>query len=118
MYLILFFPYISNCMKRKEDQTGNAIRGLLGDRGYEIARGYYGDREVDCIIRNGEHIIMEITSSLRKSDIPRLMASAEDYEAKKGVKPRIMVAAIYIAPTVMREVADCPRHIEIFSPEE
>ena len=101
-----------------EDTFRNAIGGLLKDRGYSVTRGYYGSREVDIIIRNGEHIMFEITSSMKKTDIGKYIASAEDYEKQTGTKMRIMVAAIYISATVMRELVDAPRKIEIFSAEE
>ena len=68
-----------------EDTFRNAIKGLLEDKGYSIDKGYYGNREVDIIIRNGEHIMFEITWSMKKTDIARYIESARDYEAKTGI---------------------------------
>ena len=96
----------------------SAISGLLRDRGYEVTNGVYGGREVDIIIRNGEHILIEVTSSMKKSDIGKIVSSADDYEAKTGISPRIMIAAIYIPPMVMREIVDAKRKVEIFSMDE
>ena len=96
----------------------NTVKSLLDRAGYQVTKGYYGDREVDVVIRNGEHILLEITSSMKKSDIERYNRSAQDYKQKTGIMPRIMVAAIYISPTVMREILDSPIPIEIFSTEE
>ncbi len=101
-----------------EDTFRNAITGLLEGTGYSVSRGTYGDREVDIVVKNGEHLLFEITSSMKKSDIARYVRSADDYQDRTGISPRIMVAAIYIPPTVMREIADAPRTIEIFSIEE
>jgi hypothetical protein len=100
-----------------EDTFRNTIDELLKSAGYTVSCGMYGSREVDIVIRNGEHILLEITSSMKKTDIKKYIASAEDYEKKTGVCPRIMVAAIYISPVVMREIVDAPRKIEIFSIE-
>lgn len=86
--------------------------------GYTVSRGYYGGREVDIVIRNGEHILLEITSSMRKSDIGLYNRSAQDYKEKTGILPKIMVAAIYIPPTVMKEIVESPVPIEIFTIEE
>ncbi len=101
-----------------ESTFRNTVTGLLQDTGYSVATGYYGDREIDIVIKNGAHFIFEITSSMKKSDIMRYVASADDYQSKTGITPRIMVAAIYIPPTVMREIIDAPRKIEIYSIEE
>jgi len=91
---------------------------LLKKTGYSVERGYYGGREVDLVIKNGQHILLEITSSLKKADIRNYNLSADDYQKQTGIVPEIMVAAIYIAPNVMRELMDSPRPIKLFSIEE
>ncbi len=101
-----------------ESTFRNAVEGILEKAGYTVSKGHYGNREVDVVVRNGEHMLVEITSSMRKSDIEKYMASADDYRDRTGIDPHLMVAAIYIPPTVMREIADAPRKIEIFSIED
>ncbi|MCB1190805.1 MAG: DUF3782 domain-containing protein [Leptospiraceae bacterium] len=103
---------------KNEKTIRNTINALLAKSGYTVTRGYYGDREVDVIIKNGEHILLEITSSALKKDVRNLNNSAEDYQTKVGIEPKLMIAAIYIPPTVMREIVDSPRKIEIFTDEE
>lgn len=55
---------------------------------------------INVVIRDGEHILLEITSSMKKTDIVMYNRSAEEYQEKTRILPRIMVAAIYISPTV------------------
>nr|WP_328988142.1 hypothetical protein [Thiorhodovibrio winogradskyi] len=37
-----------------------------------MREGDYGDRQADVIIRNGEHILLEITSRMHAKDIDRI----------------------------------------------
>ena len=73
---------------------------------------------MDIIIRNGEHILLEITSRLMKKDIPAMNRSADDYRNREGVDPLLMAAAVYISPSVMMEVQESPRKIIIFTDDE
>ncbi len=94
----------------------STIRGLLESmEGIRVEEGFYGDRQVDVIIRNGEHIMLEITSRMNSKDIDKLYRSADDYRDKTGTEPRLMVAATYIPPSVMRKVMGLERPIDLFS---
>ena len=103
---------------KNETTFRNTISALLSKAGYSVSRGYYGDREVDVVIKNGEHILLEITSAALKKDVRSLNLSADDYFQKTGIQPLLMIAATYVSPTVMREIIDSPRKIEIYSGEE
>jgi hypothetical protein len=103
---------------KNETTFRNTITALLSKAGYSVSRGYYGDREVDVVIKNGEHILLEITSAALKKDVRSLNLSADDYFQKTGVQPLLMIAATYVSPNVMREIIDSPRKIEIYSGEE
>ncbi|MDM8524574.1 DUF3782 domain-containing protein [Desulfococcaceae bacterium HSG8] len=94
----------------------STIRGLLKNmEGITVEEGFYGGRQVDVIIRNGEHIMLEITSRMNSKDIKKLYCSADDYRDKTGTEPKLMVAATYIPPIVMRKIIGLERPIEIFS---
>jgi len=80
-----------------------------------VKQGAYGGRQMDVVIRNGEHILLEITSSMKSGDIDKLYASGDEYREKEGMEPILMVAASYVPPSVMRRVLS---PIEIFSYEE
>jgi hypothetical protein len=100
-----------------EETFGKAVRGVLEETGYTVERGYYGGREVDVVIRNGSRIILELTSAFKADDIPKIIASAEDYERRNGTGVSIMVAAIFIPPMAMRALLDAPRKIDLFTYE-
>ena len=94
------------------------IRGLLSKMsGVEVREGYYGDRQGDVIIRNGEHVILEITSRMHPKDINKIYSSADDYKTKEGIEPTLMVATSYISPRLMEKIMGLERKIEIFSYE-
>jgi hypothetical protein len=85
--------------------------------GITVKEGDYGGRQVDVVIRNGEHILLEITSRMHAKDIESLYRSADDYEQREGVKPKLMVATSYISPRLMQKIMGLARPIEIFSYE-
>ena len=96
----------------------STIRGLLSKmKGVEVREGYYGDRQIDVIIRNGEHVMLEITSRMHAKDIKKIYSSADDYKTKEGIEPSLMVATSYISPKLMEKVMGLERKIEIFSYE-
>ncbi|MDI6751416.1 MAG: DUF3782 domain-containing protein [bacterium] len=97
----------------------NTIRGIFKHQeGFEVTKGYYGDREIDIVIRNGKHILLEVTAGLKSNDIGKLIQSAEDYKEKIGIEPDLMIASPYISPTVMRDILASHKKIEIFSYED
>ena len=95
------------------------IRGLLREmEGVTVKEGYYGDRQVDVVIRDGEHLLLEITSRMHSKDIENLYRSADDYRNREGVKPKLMIATSYVSPKLMQKIMGLERPIEIFSYEE
>jgi hypothetical protein len=94
------------------------IEGILSRTGYTVTREYYGRREVDVVIRNGEHMLLEICSVLKKADIPKLLASGADYEAREGVRPRLLIAATRVPPKAREVLEAAEREIGIFSWDE
>ncbi len=83
-----------------------------------VKEGWYGNRQVDVVIRNGEHILLEITARMKAKDIDYLYTSADDYAAREGVEPTMMVATSYVSPRLMQKLVKLPRPIEIFSYED
>ncbi len=103
---------------KNEAMLRKTISSLAKEFGYSVSKGFYGNREVDVIIHNGIHILLEVTSSALKKDVRNLNLSAEDYQKKHNIEPRLVLAAVYISPTVMREITESPRRIEVFSGDE
>ena len=96
-----------------------AIQGILKNvEGIHAEQGEYGGRQVDIIIRNGVHMMLEITSRLHSKDINKLYQSADDYQLKTGVKPKLMIATNYISPSLAKNISNLERPVEIFSYEE
>ena len=52
--------------------------------------------EVDIVIRDGEHILVEVKSHVRKSDVTELLRISELYEEKMGVKPKLAIVTPFI----------------------
>ncbi len=70
--------------------------------------------EIDVAIRNGEHILIEIKSSVSRSDVYVLTRKAAFYEQKEGVKiKQIMIISPMLAPGA-RDLAD-DMEIDIFT---
>ena len=96
----------------------STIYGVLQKmEGVTVKEGWYNDRQVDVVIRDGEHILLEITSRMHAKDIDRLYKSAEDYEQKESIRPKLMVATSYVSPKLMQKIMGLDRTIEIFSYE-
>lgn len=96
----------------------STIHGILKDmEGIRVEEGEYGNRQVDVIIRNGEHVMLEITSRMHSKDIGKLYRSADDYRNQTGISPKLMVATSYVSPRLMQTIMGLERPIEIFSYE-
>ncbi len=71
-----------------EGMFRSTIRGLMSKMsGVEVREGYYGDRQVDVLIRNGEHAILEITFRMHPKDIKKIYSSADDESAEDYLYP-------------------------------
>ncbi len=94
------------------------LQGIFAKmEGVTIFEGEYGGMQVDVVIRNGEHILLEITSRMHAKDIDNLYVSADDYQAREGVTPHLMVATSYVSPRLMQKIMGLERKIDIFSYE-
>ena len=100
---------------RNEKTIRHALSKLFKKSGYKLTKGYYGNKEIDVIVKNDEHILLTITTSATKNDIRNLNKSAEDYQTKVGVEPRLMIASVNIPHTVAREIKESFRKIDILA---
>ncbi|MHA1859832.1 MAG: DUF3782 domain-containing protein, partial [Candidatus Asgardarchaeia archaeon] len=57
--------------------------------------------EMDIVILNEEHIIVEIKSHVGKSDIATLLRMGSLYEELEGVKPKLMIISPYVDDRAM-----------------
>ena len=61
-----------------------------------IVYGYPSMVEVDIVIKDKVHILVEIKSSVHRGDVIELYRIAELYNREVGVKPRIAIVSPYI----------------------
>jgi len=91
-----------------ESAVRNALRGLLEkyfnakvDR-WEVfdekglVYGVPSIIDIDVLIRDKEHILIEIKSHVRKSDITELLKISELYKEKTGITPKLAIVSPYI----------------------
>ena len=55
------------------------------------------------IVKDGEHILIEIKSSIRKSDVTELFREGILYEKVKGVKPKLAIISPFVEPDAKEE---------------
>ena len=90
-----------------EDAFRDGMRGILEDLGFSVKKWRVRDEkgivfgrpamvEADLAIRNKEHLLIEIKSSISHFDIAGFVKIGAFYQAKKGVKPRLLVISPFI----------------------
>lgn len=52
--------------------------------------------EVDVLVRDKEHLLAEIKSSISRGDVAELQRVAAMYETEMGVKPKLCIITPYI----------------------
>lgn len=52
--------------------------------------------EVDLLVRDKEHLLAEIKSSISRGDVAELQRVAAMYETEMGVKPKLCIITPYI----------------------
>ena len=92
-----------------EDAFRNAMKGVVEDilGVAAVSRWAYFDREgvvygypsqieVDVVIKNGVHILVEVKSSVSSGDVLELSKIGKLYELVTGVKPRLLLVTPFI----------------------
>ena len=75
---------------------GGSVERWIHDDREGFVFGYPATVEVDIVIRDGEHILVEIKSHVRKSDVGVLLRKGELYKRVKGITPRLVFVSPYI----------------------
>ena len=98
-----------------EDAFREGMRGIIEEFfGGRVERWIYRDEEgfvfghpsvveVDVVVRDGEHVLVEVKSSLSRADIYELWRKGQLYERVKGVKPRLVAVSPYVDERGRRE---------------
>lgn len=101
-----------------EEAFRESIKYLVEDllRAYKVSRWTYFDKdgavyghpsyvEVDVLVRDNEHVIVEFKSYADKPDVAELYRIGQLYEKVSGVKPRLLIVASAIRKRA-KELAD------------
>ena len=75
---------------------------LYDDKG--IVYGYPSLIDIDLVVRDNVHILVEVKSRVSRSDVAELYRIGQVYEEKTGVKPKLVIVAGFIDRGV-RELA-------------
>ena len=62
-----------------------------------IVYGYPSEVDIDIVVRDREHVIVEVKSRVDAGDVAILARKALLYEKKKGVKPRAVILGGYVS---------------------
>jgi hypothetical protein len=115
-----------------EDAFREGVRELLREAGFSVERwthfdsegyvyGYPAEVELDVVVRDGRTLLVEITSALKRGDLPIVKRKAELYEKKTGRRAdAVMAITIYVHdrnPSLVLAVAQ-QMGIKIVKPEE
>ena len=57
--------------------------------------------DIDVVVRDGEHVLIEVKSNVDKSDVSILLRKGQLYEKVKGVKPKLAVVSPYVDKKAM-----------------
>jgi len=79
-----------------------------------IIKGYPASYQVDLVITNSYHIIIEIKAQANDFDVNRLHKLGRIYEKQKGIKPRLILLACYAREEAYKE-AEKVADIEIIT---
>ena len=75
---------------------GGSVERWIHDDRDGFVFGYPATVEVDIVMRDGEHILVEIKSHVRKGDVGVLLRKGELYKRVKGITPRLVFVSPYI----------------------
>ena len=67
-----------------------------------IVFGHPSMVDVDLIVKDREHILVEVKSSIFRGDVYELWRIGKLYERVKGVKPKLVVVSPYIEDTAKK----------------
>jgi len=86
-----------------EQYFGGEVERWITDDEEGIVFGHPSKVEVDLIVKDGEHILIEIKSSIHKSDVTELLREGILYEKVKGVKPKLAIISPFVEPDAKKE---------------
>ena len=70
-----------------------------------LVYGYPSLVEVDLVVRDREHVLIEIKSRVSKGDVAELYRIGRLYEKVRGIKPRLLIVGGFIDPQAYEAAA-------------
>ena len=86
-----------------EQYFGGEVERWITDDEEGIVFGHPSKVEVDLIIKDGVHILVEIKSSIHKSSVSQLWREGRLYEEKKGITPKLAIISPFIEADAKEE---------------
>ena len=86
-----------------EQYFGGEVERWITDDEEGIVFGHPSKVEVDLIIKDGEHILVEIKSSIHKSSVSQLWREGRLYAEKKGITPKLAIISPFIEADAKEE---------------
>ena len=86
-----------------EQYFGGEVERWITDDEEGTVFGHPSKVEVDLIVKDGEHILVEIKSSIHKSDVSKLFREGRLYEKVKGVKPKLVIISPFVEDDAKEE---------------
>jgi len=100
-----------------ESAFRNAMKSILESRfGVKVERWVHEDKEgfvyghtamveADLTVTDKEHTLIEIKSSIHRSDVLELQKLGQLYEKTRGIKPKLLIVSPFIEEDAEREAA-------------
>ena len=90
-----------------EQHFGGRVTKWVASDKEGIVYGHPSIIEIDLVVRDLEHVLVEVKSSVSKGDVAELQRIAQLYEKETGIKPKLAIVSPYIdekARELAREV--------------
>jgi hypothetical protein len=99
-----------------EETFRTSMKGLL-EKEFKanVQELLIGEYQVDLLIKDGSHILVEITSSTSKRDINNLLSAARLYKQRENIDPKLIIVTAYISPRLYELARE--HNIQIMSHE-
>ncbi|MEM0038126.1 MAG: DUF3782 domain-containing protein, partial [Zestosphaera sp.] len=106
-----------------EESFRSGMRGIVEEYfGGKVEKWVYRDAEgfvfghpsiveVDLVIKDGVHILVEVKSSVSKADVFELWRVGQLYERIEGVKPSLVIVSPYVEKVAEEAAAELGIHI-------
>ncbi len=83
--------------------VGKVERWIFRDDSGEVY-GYPSEIEIDILIKDNEHILIEIKSSISRGDVIEFWRKGKLYEKVTGFKPKLVIISPYVDDRALEDI--------------